>query len=176
MKAPPVPSLGVLDWAYVLGGLAIGIALIFCLLYNTAGNYKGRVFTFVNFWFIMSGVIHSWIEFMFVFYRNSTIIGNGMDLYAAADFRYGRPLETGTAAMEAITALIDGPLCIAVAYAAIHGRGWRHPAQIVLCTMQMYGLLWFILHPLFSDEGMVGHFSSDPVLFWAIAVGMNAPW
>lgn len=65
--------------------------------------------------------------------------------------------------MEAITALIDGPLCILVAFAAVHDYGCRHPLQIILCTMQLYGLIWFVLQPVFSDTGIEGHFSKDPV-------------
>lgn len=42
--------------------------------------------------------------------------------------------------------------------------------------MQLYGLVWFTLQPVFSDTGLEGHFSSDPTLFWLIAFGANAPW
>jgi len=72
-------------------------------------------------------------------------------------------MESGTTAMEAITALVVGPLCLIVAFAAVHDYGCRHPLQIMLCTMQLYGLTWFTLQPIFSDTGMEGHFSSDPV-------------
>lgn len=72
-------------------------------------------------------------------------------------------MESGTHAMEAITALIDGPLCFLVAFAAAHDYGCRHPLQIILCVMQLYGLLWFTLQPIYSDTGVAGHFSSDPV-------------
>jgi cholestenol delta-isomerase len=85
-------------------------------------------------------------------------------------------MESGTHAMEAITALIDGPLCFLVAWSAVHDYGCRHPFQIILCVMQLYGLLWFTLQPIFSDTGMAGHFATDPNLFWGIAVGCNAPW
>jgi hypothetical protein len=88
-------------------------------------------------------------------------------MYAAADFRYGHYgnglMESGTHAMEVITALLTGPLCFLVAFAASHNFSWRHPAQIVLCTMQLYGLVWFTLQPIYSDTGIEGHFSSDPV-------------
>lgn len=83
-----------------------------------------------------------------------------------SDYRYGNyngMMESGTAAMEAITALIDGPLCIFVAFAAVHDYGCRHPLQIILCTMQLYGLVWFVLQPMFSETGLEGHFSKDPV-------------
>jgi hypothetical protein len=82
------------------------------------------------------------------------------------DFRYGDyngMMESGTTAMELITAVIDGPLCFLVAFAAAHDLNWRHPLQIILCTMQLYGLVWFTLQPIYSDTGLAGHFSSDPV-------------
>lgn len=82
------------------------------------------------------------------------------------DYRYGNyngRMESGTAAMEAITALLDGPLCFLVAYGAANNCSFRYPLQLILCTMQLYGLLWFVLQPLFTDSGIEGHFSSDPV-------------
>lgn len=83
-----------------------------------------------------------------------------------SDYRYGDyggMMESGTHAMEVITALIDGPLCFLVAFAAAHDLSWRHPLQIILCTMQLYGLVWFTLQPIWSETGLAGHFSSDPV-------------
>lgn len=89
-------------------------------------------------------------------------------MYAAADYRYGNyngMMESGTAAMEAITAVFVGPMCFLVALAASQNWGCRHPLQILLCTCQIYGLTWFTLQPIFSDTGIAGHFSSDPVRF-----------
>ena len=98
-------------------------------------------------------------------------------MYAAADFRYQNPMESGTAAMEAITAVIEGPMCFFVAYALINGKQWRWPLQLVLCTMQIYGLMWFMLQPHWSPDGFEGHMAvDDAYLFWVIAVGCNAPW
>lgn len=114
------------------------------------------------------------------FYRSSSSLKPQMDMYAAADFRYGvyegNGMESGTAAMEAITALIVGPLCFVVVYAAVHQLSYFHPLRLVLCTMQIYGLTWFTLQPLFAAGGLQEYFSSDQTLFWAIAVGCNAPW
>ena len=96
-----------------------------------------------------------------------------MNLYSASDFRYGFPMESGTAAMETITALIDGPLCFLAAYGFVHQKYWYHPIVLIVTVMQMYGLLWFTLHPWFEAAPQV---TSDPTLFWAILVGMNIPW
>lgn len=168
------------DWAIVFAGLGLGVGAVFEMLNLSASKAnKSRVFTLSNFWLILSGVIHSWIEFNMVFYRSNSTIKAGMDMYAAADYRYGDYgglMESGTTAMEAITALFVGPLCILVAFASVQDWGCRHPLQIILCTCQLYGLTWFTLQPIFSHEGLAHHFSSDPVLFWAIAVGCNAPW
>jgi cholestenol delta-isomerase len=87
------------------------------------------------------------------------------------DYRYGDyngMMESGTTAMELITAVIDGPLCFLVVFAAAHDLSWRHPLQIILCTMQLYGLVWFTLQPIYSDTGLAGHFSSDPVSVTAV--------
>jgi len=130
------------------------------------------MFSGTIFWLLLCCVVHSYLELHFVFFRDSWI-ANGMDLYAAADFRYGRPLEPGTAAMETITGIIVGPLCLLLAYAIVTEKSWRHPLQIVVCTAQMYGLSWFLLHPIFYSLPVA---SSDPFLFWVIFVGLNAPW
>lgn len=83
-------------------------------------------------------------------------------------------MESGTTAMEAITALLTGPVCLMVAVGAVHECSWRHPLQIILCTMQLYGLIWFTLQPIYSETGLEGHFSSDPVSSDLINTIMNA--
>ena len=97
-------------------------------------------------------------------------------MYAAADYRYGDPMESGTASMEAITAIFDGPVCFLVAYAHIHKLAWEHPLMLILCTCQLYGLVWYTLQPIFDEAGFAGHFSSDPLLLWGIVVFFNSPW
>lgn len=107
-----------------------------------------------------------WIEFNMVFFRSNALIKPTLDMYGAADYRYGDYnglMESGTTAMEAITALVDGPLCFLVVLASVQGWGCRHALQMILCTMQIYGLVWFTLQPIFSHEGFTHHFSSDPV-------------
>lgn len=176
-KAPVVMTL--MDWMKVLLGLGVSVSLVFGVLFWTTKKDKSlqtRLLTPVNFWFVLSGVIHIWIEGSFVFRREQSFLKPGLDFYASGDFRYGSPMEAGTAAMEAITAIFDGPMCFAIAYAATHQKSWRHPLQLVLCTCHIYGLVWFVLHPLFTKEGWHGHLSSDPFLFWFLVVGMNAPW
>jgi cholestenol delta-isomerase len=84
-------------------------------------------------------------------------------------------LESGTASMEAITALIVGPLCFLLAYSIIHKTNYRWAIQLIVCTCQIYGLIWFILQPAFG-EGLHSIASEDPFLFWIIFFGLNAPW
>lgn len=85
-------------------------------------------------------------------------------------------MESGTAAMECITALIVGPLCFLVLVTNVLDHPLCYVLQLITCTMQLYGLTWFTLQPLFTTSGLSGHFSSDPILFWIVAVGCNAPW
>ena len=55
----PVPGLLWYDWAIIYSGLAIGVGSIFEILRISAGGKnEKRVYTWTNFWLLMSGVIH----------------------------------------------------------------------------------------------------------------------
>lgn len=164
-----------------VGGLFGGVFLLQIVLALTAMcRRRGsafRAFTPTVFWLLFCFIIHSWIEYSFVFRRagNKSGFQNGMDLYGAADYRYGYgknlELEPGTAAMEAITAFITGPLCLLLAWGIVGQKAWRWSVQVVLCACQMYGLAWFMAHPFFSVDKIS---SDDPFLYWVIFVGFNA--
>lgn len=165
----------------VLAGLLFAVfslqTIIFLLgsLSGKKGSFGRAYFSPVVFWLILSSVVHMWLEFNYVFARGPKDSGmyNAMNLYFAADFRYGEPLETGTASMETITALLVGPLCLLLAYAVVLQKSWRHPLQICVTTCQMYGLLWFIGHAWFDTKPAA---SDDPFLWWTIFFGLNLPW
>lgn len=163
------------------GGIFGGIFVLQLVLALTALCRRGgsplRAFTPTVFWLLLCFIIHSWIEYSFVFRREGNVSGfqTGMDLYGAADYRYGfgdkLTLESGTAAMEAITAFVSGPLSLLLAWGIVGQKSWRWTVQIIVCTCQMYGLAWFAAHPFFSVEQIS---SSDPFLYWVIFVGFNA--
>jgi hypothetical protein len=156
----------------VSGGLFGGVFALQLLLVLTASCRRGakplRAFTPTVFWLLLCVVIHCWLEFSFVFRRTGHVTGfqNSMNLYGAADYRYGfgeqLELEPGTAAMEAITALVTGPLCLLLAWGIVGDKAWRWSVQVLVCTCQMYGLAWFAAHPFFSVEPCS---SSDPFLY-----------
>ena len=157
----------------IIGGLVLPFILLFLLLRSVAlPHLRSQMYTFTTFWLLLCAVIHSFLELHFVYFRDS-FYSHGIDLYAAADFRYGRPLEAGTAAMEWITAVIVGPLCALLVYAIVTDKPWRHALQITLCTAQVYGLVWFAVHPFFYHLPVA---SDDPFLFYFFFVGLNAPW
>ncbi|EQC38077.1 hypothetical protein SDRG_04507 [Saprolegnia diclina VS20] len=158
------------EWLYML--VPLMLFAHFTMLILTVINPK-RAHTFTVGWFVLSGYIHSYLELSFTFFRDNQYFGGAMDLYSASDYRYGYPMEEGTAAMETITALLDGPLCLLAAYAFVTNKSYYHPVALIVSIMQLYGLTWFCLHPLFSEHS---HVSSDPGLFWVICVGMNMPW
>lgn len=180
---PHLDKVGQAELLLIVGGIFGGVFVLQLVLALTAMCRRGgsplRAFTPTVFWLLMSFIIHSWIEYSFVFRREGNVSGfqNGMDLYGAADFRYGfgenLQLEAGTAAMEAITAFITGPLCVLLAWGIVGQKSWRWSVQIVLCACQMYGLAWFMAHPFFAADKIS---SEDPFLYWVIFVGFNAPW
>ena len=54
------------------------------------------------------------------FHRGSSLLLGPIDNYAAGDSQYEGNMEFGTASMEAITAVIVGPLCLLLAAASVH--------------------------------------------------------
>ena len=170
---PHLDKISRQEFLIIIGGLIVPFLLLFFLLRSVAlPHLRSQVSSFTVLWLLLCAVVHCWLELQFVFFRDS-IIANGTDLYAAADFRYGRPLEPGTAAMEWITAVVVGPLCVLLAYAIVTAQPWRHALQVAVCTAQMYGLTWFAVHPWFYQLPVA---SEDPFLFWVVFVGLNAPW
>jgi hypothetical protein len=167
----------------IVGGIFGGVFLLQLVLALTATCRRNgsplRAFTPTVFWLLMCTIIHSWIEYAFVFRRENNASGfqSGLDLYGAADYRYGfgktLTLEAGTAAMEAITAFVTGPLCLLLAWGIVGQKAWRWSVQIIVCTCQIYGLAWFASHPFFSVDKVA---SEDPFLYWVVFIGFNAPW
>ena len=88
------------EWFYMLFPVIVLPAAI--VLFLCQCNMK-RAMCYTPLWLVLSGVIHSYLEMAFTFYRDNSYFSGAMDLYSAADFRYGFPMEEGTAAMETIT-------------------------------------------------------------------------
>jgi len=86
----PMPAMVWGDWLVVFCGLSIGIAGVFEALNWTTSFREDRraaqkrLYSMKNVWLILSGVIHMWIEFHMSFYRDSSSIQPGLDMYAAA--------------------------------------------------------------------------------------------
>jgi hypothetical protein len=81
----PVPDMQPIHWAGVFVGLGLGVGAIFFILsLSVPASKKSKVYTLTNFWLILSGVIHMWIEFNMVFFRNNSSLKTAMDMYACA--------------------------------------------------------------------------------------------
>lgn len=62
----PVPDMKFYDWAVVFTGLGMGIGTIFQIIsWSIPESKKHRLYTWTNFWLIMSGVIHVSVFFFF---------------------------------------------------------------------------------------------------------------
>lgn len=59
VSAQEVPIMQPMDWAIVAIGLGIGISSIFFILsISVSKSERHRVYTWTNFWLVLSGVIH----------------------------------------------------------------------------------------------------------------------
>jgi hypothetical protein len=55
----PVPGILWYDWAVIVSGLGIGVGAMFEIIRFSVGKkHENRVYTWTNFWLLLSGVIH----------------------------------------------------------------------------------------------------------------------
>lgn len=55
----PVPGILWYDWAIIFAGLGIGVGTMFEIIrFSVDKKNEHRVYTWVNFWLLLSGVIH----------------------------------------------------------------------------------------------------------------------
>lgn len=80
--------------------------------------------------------------------------------YAKADPRWGR-LHDCTTALEVPTALLWGPLALALAYATYKRKPWRHFWQVICATGEIYGN-WMT----FGPEWLTGSPELNPHNSW----------
>jgi hypothetical protein len=55
----PVPGILWYDWAVIFSGLGVGVGTMFEIIrYSVDKKHEHRVYTWTNFWLLLSGVIH----------------------------------------------------------------------------------------------------------------------
>jgi len=78
---------------------------------------------------------YSFVDFLRSLWKN----------YSCGDTRYAIS-DNFIINVEGVTACVAGPLCFVLIFAIAYKRPWRHALQLVLCTMQLYGLgLYFLI-------------------------------
>ncbi|KAL2006494.1 hypothetical protein VTN00DRAFT_9162 [Thermoascus crustaceus] len=132
-------------------------------------------------WFVLSGTLHSFFEGYFVLNHNR--MGPAQDLfgqlwkeYALSDSRY-LTSNTLVLCMEAITVLVWGPLCFAVAYFITVRHSLRHPFQIIVCMAHLYGDVLYYATSLFDHYyNGLSYCRPEAYYFWVYYFFMNFLW
>ncbi|GAB4815589.1 hypothetical protein N2152v2_002635 [Parachlorella kessleri] len=148
-----------LNFEYILGVFFAAVAAVFILTWLVAGTRRhlspgDKV---VASWFMVTGLIHFVIE--------------GKE-YAKADSRYATR-DSFIISMEAVTAFVWGPACLAVTYGILGRKPWRLPLMIVVSLGQIYGdVLYYATCWL---EGFA-HSRPEVLYFWIYFVIINSFW
>ncbi|KAF8055095.1 Ebp [Scenedesmus sp. PABB004] len=130
-------------------------------------------------WFLCSGLIHLIIEGNVVlnsrFYTDTSgnILNEIWKEYSKADSRYATR-DDFVISMEAVTAFLEGPGCLAIVWAMLRSKPWRHTAVLAVSLGQLYGdVLYFgtCLH-----GGVSRHSRPEALYFWFYFVIVNAVW
>lgn len=131
-------------------------------------------------WLIYVAIVHLTLEAMFVYLSLTGTVNGSSGLfaeiwqeYARADFRWGVSDAT-VVTLEMWTVLLNGPMCILVAYAILTDKPYRHFVQIVLNVCEIYGG-WIT----FGPEWITGSKNLDTSNFlytWVYLFFFNFIW
>ncbi|CED84918.1 C-8,7 sterol isomerase [Phaffia rhodozyma] len=135
-------------------------------------------------WFAGSGIIHITFEGYYAAFHSSMAGSNWIEaqmwkMYSLSDSRYIMS-DPFVYIMEGCTALVWGPLCIALALYMIPAKSpYRHPTQMIVSLGQLYGLILYYAIPI-VDEWVGGSVKAvsrpEWIFYWGEFVGLNAPW
>lgn len=131
-------------------------------------------------WFILDAITHLTLELSYCvltwFGGAEKFPENAMAWtwleYAKADRRWA-VYDTNVLSLELLTALVVGPLCALMIYGIAKQKAWRHPLQLVICVMELYGG-WMTFAPdwLSGSPNLNGHL----YYVWVYLFFFNCLW
>ncbi|KAA8895873.1 Emopamil-binding protein [Sphaerosporella brunnea] len=128
-------------------------------------------------WFLFSGLLHVHFEGYYVKHRATLAARRDFaaDLwkeYAKSDSRY-LARDSFVVAIEGLTVIFLGPLCLLTFLAIVLGSRKQHPARLLACCCHLYGCaLYFVTATLDGNR----HCRPEPLYFWGYYVACNLPW
>ncbi|KAL1923990.1 uncharacterized protein VTP21DRAFT_7025 [Calcarisporiella thermophila] len=162
----------------------IFIAFLILVSYASANTLPARTAKadrWVFIWLIFDALVHLTMEAMFVWL---SIGGNNVegstgfmaDLwkeYSKADSRWAIADPT-IVAIEAITAVFCGPLCLVVALCIHKKHPWRHVWQVVLVVCELYGGYMTFFPEVLSGSSALN--TTNPVYKYVYLIFFNGLW
>jgi hypothetical protein len=93
--------------------------------------------------------------------------------YARYDARYAwhDPTIVTLSRLE----ILMGPSCFVLVWLVLEQHAWRHPVQLVLCSIQCFGTLVYFFEPVVAGTWSEV-FTSDPLELWTFVLFLNGLW
>ncbi|KAI4789551.1 Emopamil-binding protein [Aureobasidium sp. EXF-8845] len=168
----------------LLGSFVAGCATIFGSTYlavkrMNSGLPATELITVM--WFVLCGCIHLFFEGYFAYNHGNmaglqTVFGQLWKEYALSDSRYITQ-DMFVFCVEAMTAVLWGPLSFVVALLIVSEHPLRHPLQAAVSLGQCYGDLLYYATSM-ADHFYLGIEYSRPeaYYFWGYYFGANFLW
>lgn len=173
--APPVWTAPVV---FGIFGAVVVLVWIATWIFSGTRRHLSFVDRLAFSWWAVTGSIHMVLEGAFAASPNLINDSSGAFLmdcwkeYAKSDSRYATR-DPCIVAIEALTAFMEGPLCIVILYAMATRQPFSQLLQFGVSLGQLYGTAVY-----FATSYLEGFPHSDPhpLYFWGYFVGMNAVW
>ncbi|RPB16671.1 Emopamil-binding protein [Morchella conica CCBAS932] len=128
-------------------------------------------------WFLVCGLLHVFFEGYFLVHHATLSTRTDFPAqlwkeYSLSDSRYLSG-DKFVLAIESITIILWGPLCLLTSRAIVKESYYRHPLQLLASLAHIYGCLMY-----FATSWLDGnrHCRPEPFYFYVYYIGMNVPW
>jgi len=171
----------------------VGVSLLSLIFALLARKEKALVY-----WLLMSGAIHIILEGSYGFYHKevttkatTTFLDRFVEdvpvesainphwwaalysQYARYDGRYAE--SDPMVVFFCYTELVEGILCFLLVYLIQSDSKYRHPTQIVCCTAQAFGTVFYFITPIiYNNWHRV--MTPDPFELWVYVIILNGLW
>eukprot|EP01113_Clastostelium_recurvatum_P009374 TRINITY_DN1450_c0_g1_i1.p1 TRINITY_DN1450_c0_g1~~TRINITY_DN1450_c0_g1_i1.p1 ORF type:complete len:235 (-),score=65.83 TRINITY_DN1450_c0_g1_i1:51-692(-) len=178
----------------MLAGVPLVVLFVLCIILAAfARREKALIF-----WLLFSGIVHLLLEGSYGFFHREVTapatvtfmerFTQDVPMERALDFHWWASLYSQYAKYDGrysisdpmvvffcFTELVEGVLCFLLIALILNNSKYRHPVQIVCCTAQAFGTVFYFITPiLYNTWDTV--MTKDPFELWVYVIILNGLW
>jgi len=168
----------VLSQSTILGVYGLISLFVVSLIWLLSGRFKlAKIDRLLMCWWMFTGLTHMFLEGYFVFspefFKDKTAfyLAEVWKEYSKGNSRYAARDST-VVAVEGITTVVEGPLCVLAVYAIAMKKPYSYILQLAISLGQLYGTAVYFLTSYLEGD----NFATNLFYYYAYYVFANSFW